>query len=353
MNITPEVQAQLDEQSKQCIFCRLIRGEIPAKKVFEDEKTVAMVDIHPAVKGHCTFMLNGHYPLPAYIPGDEFSRLFGLVPQFCKATAKAMVAPAMNIFIASGGAAGQQAPHFMMHVLPRESGDGFFNFFWKGKVTLGEDSRNMLAHNFPLMMANHFKRHPAAWHTGAGNVPSFLAEIYEKGQVIYEDEKSLVVVPEAQVCEGYIQVYSKEEEKEIGELSIESGAHLFFVASFAATALFEGLGAQGTNIIMKSGVSDDNAGGRLCLHVLSRKMDDNLQSMHWTPKQPEYNVDDVAKKIKDATWKVTYSESNEKLVVEKKEKKVEMPKMVLGGQKKNSRGDALQEIQEAIKRYQR
>ena len=57
MNLTPEIKAQLEEQKKQCVFCKINYGEIPGKKVFEDDKTVAFLDINPAVKGHILFML--------------------------------------------------------------------------------------------------------------------------------------------------------------------------------------------------------------------------------------------------------------------------------------------------------
>ena len=63
MQLAPEIKKQLEEQKKQCIFCRLISGEIPnAKKVFEDDKTIALLDIYPALKGHTLFMLKEHYP---------------------------------------------------------------------------------------------------------------------------------------------------------------------------------------------------------------------------------------------------------------------------------------------------
>ena len=126
MELTPEIKAQLQEQKKQCIFCKLISGEMPAKKVFEDSKTISLVDIYPARKGHTLFMLKEHYPIMPYIPADEFKHYFGLVPQLCNAVKNATVTTGINVFIANGGPAGQQAPHFLMHLFPRENADGFF-----------------------------------------------------------------------------------------------------------------------------------------------------------------------------------------------------------------------------------
>jgi histidine triad (HIT) family protein len=309
MQITPEMKVQLEEQKKQCIFCKLISGEMESKKVFEDDKTLAILDIYPAKKGHTVFMLKEHYPMPAYIPGDEFAYKFGLVSSLSKAVKSAIVATGMDIFIAIGGVAGQQVAHFLVHLLPRDNGDGFFNFFFdKRKFILDEKGVDMLKNNFPIMMKNHFGRNPAQWHSGKGDLPGYLADIYENSTVIYEDEKILTIIPEKGVVSGHLEIYSKTEEKYIENLSQEDSSHLFFAASLASTAVFEGLGAQGTNIIVKSGDSDDNPGGKLCVHIFPRKQDDSLQSMMWQPKQPSYDLDSIAKKIKDKTWKIKHKE---------------------------------------------
>ena len=68
----------------------------------------------------------------------------------------------------------------------------------------------------------------------------------------------------------------------------------------------------GTNIILKSGTSDDNPSGQLCLHVLPRMNGDNLQSLMWEPKEPKYELKDVAKKIKDKTWVIKEENKEEK-----------------------------------------
>ena len=234
MQITPEIRAQLDEQKKQCIFCKLISGEMEAKKVFEDSKTIAMLDINPILKGHTLFMLKEHYPIMPYIPADEFKHYFGLIPQMSSAIMSASVRTGINVFIANGGVAGQQAPHFLYHFLPRERGDGFMNFMFSGKVTTPEDKIKMLSNNLPIMMRNHFGRNPASWHTGSGESKNV------QGSVIYEDEQVVAVVPEKGMVEGHIEIYSKLHD-DITKLSIEESSHLFYVASFAATAVFEGL----------------------------------------------------------------------------------------------------------------
>ena len=326
MEITNEVRAQLEEQKKQCIFCKIISGEMEGKLVFEDDVVAAYLDIYPAMKGHTLFMLKEHYPIMPYIPAHEFKHYFGLMPSLTKAVKDSIIATGANVFIANGGVAGQQSGHFLLHIFPREQGDGFFNFWFnKRHEILPSEQVNMLANNLPIMMNNHFGRNPASWHSGKGET------MHVPGTVIYEDEKVIVSVPEKGVTKGHIEIYSKEEDRDIENLSQESSSHIFYVASFAATAVFEGLGAHGTNIIAKSGNSDDNE-GRLVIHVLPRTAEDGLNdSLLWKPGQPSYDLDQVAGKIKDKTWKISHKET----------KKEPTPQPIITG-------TAEEEIQKAI-----
>ena len=235
MNISDEQKRVIEEQKKQCVYCKIVKGEIPGKKFFDDDKTLAILDIYPAIKGHSAFLFKEHYPLPAFIPADEFKHFFGLVPGLSKALKDSIITTGINLFLASGGAAGQQFPHTGVHFFPRERGDGFFNFMFKKNVSTDEKSAEMLANNLPIMMQNHFSRNPASWHQGKGNVPGYLTPIYESEKVIYEDEKVLVVLPKEGAIEGHLEIYSKVEEKYIENLSAEDSAHLFFTASFSCS----------------------------------------------------------------------------------------------------------------------
>ncbi len=342
MQITPEMKAQLEAQKKQCVYCKVISKEMPGKYVFEDDQTIAFLDIYPPVKGHTVYMLKEHYPLAAYASQEELKHYFGTFPALAKAIKEGMVRTAINIYHAAGGAAGQQMPHFFFHFMPRERGDGFFNFFFdkKGKALEGEKKQALLQ-IFPKMMHNHFTRNPAEWHQGAGEIPPHLQVISSSDEVLYEDEQVLCVFPKKNVVPGHIDIYSKVEEKFIEKLSPEQSMHLFSTASLASTLVFENLQAQGTNILVKSGAADDNPEGRLKVMILPRWPGDDLQKIFWQPKQPSYNLDEVTKKIKDKTWKISYKKK------EKEKPKVVMPEVVkIGGKKKGLSGE--DEIKDAI-----
>lgn len=343
MLLTPELKAQLGEQKKQCVFCKLITKEIPGKIVFEDMKTIALLDIYPAVKGHTLFLPKEHYPILPYMSEEEFTHFFSLLPSISKAVKDSMVATAFNLFIASGGVAGQQASHFLVHCLPREQGDGFFNFlFTKKEKPLEEEQKKVLLQNVPVVLQRSLKG-----SNPAKDQPTFLQKIYASSIILYEDDKILCVLPNSGVVPGYIQIYSKKEEKYIEKLSPEDSVHLFSAASIVASLLFEALKVQGTNLILKSGLTDDNPNGKLCMHILPRKLDDSLQGLLWQPKQPSYNLDGVMEKIKDKTWKVKYKE--EKKEPQKTEKCMTL-KMKIPEKEKSSAHDEIRAAVEKIRR---
>lgn len=107
-----------------CPFCKIIAGEIPAEKIYEDEKTFAILDINPASKGHVLLLPKEHQFILQQLSPESFSALFLAAKTISPAIKKAVLAEKITWFIASGGAAGQQSPHVLMHLIARESNDG-------------------------------------------------------------------------------------------------------------------------------------------------------------------------------------------------------------------------------------
>jgi histidine triad (HIT) family protein len=123
-NMSPEEIADLQKQ--QCIFCQIIDGKIPSKKVYEDDQVLVILDIRPATKGHCLIIPKKHYGIMPQIPEKELSYLFLVSKAMSKIVLKSLHVDGTNIFVANGPAAGQRAPHFMIHLIPRKSGDNLF-----------------------------------------------------------------------------------------------------------------------------------------------------------------------------------------------------------------------------------
>lgn len=126
MQLSPEQQKMLEEQKANCPFCKIIAGEIPARKVYENEQFLIVLDINPATEGHMLVVPKEHYPILPFMPVDAQKKLFVLLRDVMVLARNAMVAYGATLFIANGQAAGQNVNHFMVHVIPREKNDGLY-----------------------------------------------------------------------------------------------------------------------------------------------------------------------------------------------------------------------------------
>jgi histidine triad (HIT) family protein len=128
-----------------CIFCGIASGQVPSKKVYEDEKAVAVLDINPANPGHVLLLPKNHYAIMPQVPEEDIAHLGMLAKQISQAMVRALKnekVSGSSIVVANGPAAGQKAMHFMIHVIPRFSGDGVGLVPPAGKIR-EEDLRKM------------------------------------------------------------------------------------------------------------------------------------------------------------------------------------------------------------------
>ena len=109
---------------EQCIFCHIAAGKIPAKKVYEDENVVAVLDINPAIEGHMLVIPKKHVAVMPQMDDLLVQHMGMVAKQLSQALIRAFKAEGTSVFAANGAAAGQRAPHFMMHVMPRKENDG-------------------------------------------------------------------------------------------------------------------------------------------------------------------------------------------------------------------------------------
>ena len=109
-----------------CIFCNIIEGTIPSAKIYEDEHTIAFMDIMPVTKGHVLLIPKTHRENVYELTEEEASHLFAVVPKIANAL-KAEFNPAgMNLLQNNGAPAGQAVFHFHLHFIPRyDETDGF------------------------------------------------------------------------------------------------------------------------------------------------------------------------------------------------------------------------------------
>ncbi len=119
--LSPEEIAAISRQ--QCIFCHIAAGRVASKKIYEDDKVVAVLDINPANPGHVLIVPREHYVIMPQIPEDVLQHIGMVAKGVSHAQLKALKAQGTNIFVANGVTAGQRAQHFMMHVIPRMEKD--------------------------------------------------------------------------------------------------------------------------------------------------------------------------------------------------------------------------------------
>ena len=139
VELTPEIKAQLEKQKEQCIFCKIVKGEFESKKVFEDKEMISVLDINPAAKGHMLLLPKEHYPILPYMPAETFKHFFGIIPRLVESVKAALLCTGVNVFIANGAVAGQQSPHFLAHLIPREIDDQLTNFDFENKAEDDEE----------------------------------------------------------------------------------------------------------------------------------------------------------------------------------------------------------------------
>jgi histidine triad (HIT) family protein len=152
MQLSPEQQKAIEQQKEQCIFCQIIAGKMETKKVYEDKLLIGILDINPASKGHVLLMPKEHYPIMPLIPEETFRQLVDKTKDIDRCVKDAMLCKETTIFIANGAAAGQQSSHFMLHIIPREKGDGLDMLDAKGKETSEEETKGVMG-----KIARHIK----------------------------------------------------------------------------------------------------------------------------------------------------------------------------------------------------
>ncbi len=122
--------------SEDCIFCKIVREEIPAAKIYEDNEIISFLDIAPANKGHCLVITREHYTTINGIPDELLGKVIVVVKKISRAISSALGSDGFNILMNNNKAAGQLVPHAHIHIIPRFNGDRL-NLTWKHN-TYGE-----------------------------------------------------------------------------------------------------------------------------------------------------------------------------------------------------------------------
>lgn len=107
-----------------CVFCKIINGEIPGLKVYEDEHTLVLMDIARDVDGHMVALPKKHVKCILDCDPETLCHLMASVKKVCNHCVDDCGYDGVNLLNASDESAGQSVPHFHLHIIPRKSGDG-------------------------------------------------------------------------------------------------------------------------------------------------------------------------------------------------------------------------------------
>lgn len=113
-------------KQKDCIFCKIADREIPSKIIFENEFTLAFLDISPISKGHTIIIPKNHYSNLEDIPNYELSGVYKVVKNLAIRIHKNLKIDGYNVLQNNFVAAGQVIKHFHVHVIPRNYDDEKF-----------------------------------------------------------------------------------------------------------------------------------------------------------------------------------------------------------------------------------
>ena len=106
-----------------CVFCKIVRGEIPAIGVHEDERTLTFMDIQPASPGHALVISKAHAPNLLEIAEPDLLAVAMTTQRVARAVQRSLAPDGLRIGQFNGAAAGQTVPHCHLHLIPRYAGD--------------------------------------------------------------------------------------------------------------------------------------------------------------------------------------------------------------------------------------
>lgn len=115
-----------------CIFCQIIRGQLPCAKIYEDERVISFLDINPVNPGHTLVVPKSHYRTLFEVPEEDLSACTQVAQKVARAVFKGTNAAGLNFIQNNLRPAGQLIDHVHFHLIPRYPQDNFLTS-WPGK----------------------------------------------------------------------------------------------------------------------------------------------------------------------------------------------------------------------------
>lgn len=126
-----------------CLFCKIIAGQVPCDKVYEDDDTLAFLDINPVSPGHTLVVPKQHFANMEDIDDDTLAKVITVVKMVGGSIKSGLGVDGYNVTENNDPVAGQVIPHIHFHVIPRSEGDGLRP--WPGNPYQGEEAEEILS----------------------------------------------------------------------------------------------------------------------------------------------------------------------------------------------------------------
>ena len=111
-------------QDPDCIFCKIVAGDIPSFKILEDDRTIAFMDVNPAAEGHALIAPKFHAANILDVSSDWLAATVESTRRVARAIETTLAPEGMNVIQANGPGAAQSVLHLHFHVVPRSADDG-------------------------------------------------------------------------------------------------------------------------------------------------------------------------------------------------------------------------------------
>lgn len=125
-------------EETNCIFCKIVKGEIPSKTLYEDEDFKVIFDISPASKGHVIIIPKVHAANIYELPDEVAAKIFVVAKKVATALKNVLNCDGINVLQNNGEVAGQTVFHLHVHVIPRFKDDNLKLTWIQGKADPGE-----------------------------------------------------------------------------------------------------------------------------------------------------------------------------------------------------------------------
>ena len=130
---------------QDCIFCKIVAGEIPSTTIYEDEDFKVILDINPASKGHAVILPKNHAKNLFELPDDDAEKIFKVARKCGAAMMEVLHCDGLNVLQNNGEAAGQTVFHLHVHLIPRYDGDNVHIKWIPNPVEISKEETEKIA----------------------------------------------------------------------------------------------------------------------------------------------------------------------------------------------------------------